>query len=124
MKQNLPSRDELNSIISIIDQQKKDEELQNISPQTLKHRISLANSDSYVHSIAPNGSNVTEDIVMPIVNLYSPSTQFGAVMDFLQGKQGYWESIHYGNSGILPDKFAANNPLTTMFINGLIDGGI
>ena len=122
-KLDTPSREELARIIAKIDQQKEDEKLANTSPQNLKHRAKVKTADERTRATAPSAKNVMEDIVTPIANLYSPSQQFGAVVDMLQGEKGYWEGIHRGNSGFVTDKFAKNYPYLAAGANLIGDIG-
>lgn len=55
------------------------------------------------------------------LNVLSPSTQFGAIVDWAQGEKGYWEGIGGGNSGFFTDEFAKEHPIWTLVGNGAID---
>lgn len=122
IKSDLPSKEELTNIITVIDQQKEDEKLANTSPQNLKHTAKVKAADERTKATSPSSKNIMEHIVTPIAHLYSPSTQFSSIIDALQGEKGYWEGIHYGNNGFVPDNWAKDNPNLTSGINMLADG--
>lgn len=63
-------------------------------------------------SIAP-WLEVGEMLAKPL-NVLSPSQQFGAVADAVQGKRNYFESVFNGNSGFFTDQYAQEHPYLTM----------
>lgn len=58
------------------------------------------------------------------LNVISPSTQFGAIVDWAQGEKGYWEGIGGGNSGFFTDEYAKEHPIITSTGNALADVAI
>ena len=58
------------------------------------------------------------------LNVMSPSTQFGAIVDWAQGEKGYWEGIGEGNSGFFTDEYAKEHPIITSTGNALADAAI
>lgn len=112
----------LNSVIADKINQRKAEQLANTSPQNLKVRRNLEEADARTNAQTFTGTNVLEDVVTPIANLYMPSQWVGAAFDKAQGKRGFWESLGRGNSGFVSDKFAEEHPYWSMGINALGDG--
>lgn len=55
------------------------------------------------------------------LNVLSPSTQFGAIVDLAQGEKGYWEGIGEGNSGFFTDKYAEKHPIISGVGNMVVD---
>lgn len=121
-KLDTPSREELTATIATIDKQKEDEKLANVSPQTLKYRARVKKADKRTRQTAPSGANIMEHIVEPITHMYSPSTQVRAIWDKARGNRDYWESIHHGNNGVIPDQFAEDHPYISAGANLLADG--
>lgn len=56
------------------------------------------------------------------LNVLSPSTQFGAIVDWAQGEKGYWEGIGGGNSGFFTDNYAKEHPIISTIGNTIADG--
>ena len=56
------------------------------------------------------------------LNVMSPSTQFGAIVDWAQGEKGYWEGIGGGNSGFFTDEYAKEHPIISGVGNMIADG--
>lgn len=56
------------------------------------------------------------------LNVLSPSQQFGALTDWVQGKKGYWDSIGSGNSGLFTDNYAEEHPIVSTISNMIADG--
>jgi len=55
------------------------------------------------------------------LNVMSPSTQFGAIVDWAQGEKGYWEGIGEGNSGFFTDEYAKEHPIISGVGNMVVD---
>lgn len=77
-----------------------------------RHNTRVREADERVRKTAfSDGKTLTG-----ILNFLSPSQQVGAIVDGIQG-EGYWESLRNGNSGLVSDNFAAENPELASIIN-------
>lgn len=87
--------------------------------KSTKREIQKKNADERVSQY--NAQNILGSVINPALNFISPSQQFGAIVDKLQGERGYWEGIAKGNSGFVTDKFNEEHPWYSLAINGIGD---
>lgn len=93
---------------------------QAIKKADVRHAMNVYDGDKKAKDITPDITDLITTTLNPSINLLSPSQQVGALIDMAQG-EGYWNNIALGNSGLLPDKFAEEYPITSLFVNALAD---
>lgn len=86
--------------------------------QNLKHRSNVEEVDALVQNTALTLPGM---IQIAGANFLSPTQLARGIYDQYKGNDNFFNSVYFGNSGIVPNKFAEKHPYITAGINTLAD---